>query len=242
MDYILEDSVDSPNDNLVDTISEMFTDEHALDYSSPPLWYDYDDELFDLEIDNDDTYDDPFDSKEEKIKESKLLIDELDLPGSSDFLPSPECGSVFYVDFSEVDALSSTNNEDKVFNPGILIHENLYEVTNLATMEKNVKKTTNVSLILEDFNPPLYELPFHKEVLRLGALLSVLSENEEKVFNPGIITSKGVHTSLLLELSHRGPKAFKVIKIFESPMEIFPYSYGEDIRVLDVPCLHFYPP
>ncbi|GJT84717.1 hypothetical protein Tco_1066434 [Tanacetum coccineum] len=24
-------------------------------------------------------------------------------------------------------------------------------------------------------------------------------------------------------------------------MEIFPCSYGEDIRVLDVPCLHFYP-
>ncbi|GJY03203.1 reverse transcriptase domain-containing protein [Tanacetum coccineum] len=47
MDYILEDSVDknSPDDNLVDTISEMFTDEHALDYSSPPLWDDYDDEL-----------------------------------------------------------------------------------------------------------------------------------------------------------------------------------------------------
>ncbi|GJS31471.1 reverse transcriptase domain-containing protein [Tanacetum coccineum] len=145
MDSILEDSVDSFDDNLVDTISEMFTDEHALDYSSPPIWDDYDDELFDLETVNDNIYDDPFDSKEEKIKESKLLIDELDLPGSSDFLPSPECGSVFYVDFSEVDALSSTNNEDKVFNPGILIHENLYEVTNLATMEKNVKKTTYAS-------------------------------------------------------------------------------------------------
>ncbi|GJY94865.1 reverse transcriptase domain-containing protein [Tanacetum coccineum] len=39
MDSILEDSVDknSPDDNLVDTLSEMFTDEHALDYSSPPL-------------------------------------------------------------------------------------------------------------------------------------------------------------------------------------------------------------
>ncbi|GJV83606.1 hypothetical protein Tco_1523504 [Tanacetum coccineum] len=170
------------------------------------------------------------------------MIDELDLPGSSDFLPSPECGSVFYVDFSEVDALSSTNNEDKVFNPGILIHENLYEVTNLATMEKNVKKTTNASLILEDFNPPLYELPFHKEVSGLGALLSFWFENEEKVFNPRIITSKRVHTSLLPKLSHRGPKAFKVIKIFGSPMEIFPCSYGEDIRVLDVLCLHFYPP
>ncbi|GJV65921.1 hypothetical protein Tco_1476749 [Tanacetum coccineum] len=240
MDFTLEDSVDenSLDDNLVDTISEMFTDEHALDYSSPPLWDDYDDNLFDLETVNDDTYDDPFYSKEEKIKDSKILIDELDPPRSSDFLPSPECDLVFYEDFSEVDALSSTNNEDKIFNPEILIHENHFEVTNLATMEKNVKKITYASLILEDFNPPLYELPFHKEVPGLGALLSFSSENEEKVFNPGILTSKGVHSSLLLELSHRDSKAFKVIKIFESPMEIFPCSYGEDIRILDVPsCL-----
>ncbi|GKE76797.1 hypothetical protein Tco_1542917 [Tanacetum coccineum] len=100
-------------------------------------------------------------------------------------------------------------------------------------MEKNIKKTTNASLILEDFNPPLYELPFHKEVPGSETLLSFSSKNEEKVFNPGILTSKGVHTSLLLELSHWGPKAFKVIKIFESPMEIFSCSYGEDIRILD---------
>ncbi|GJY05843.1 hypothetical protein Tco_0371783 [Tanacetum coccineum] len=74
MDSILEDSVDenSINNNLNDTISEMFTDEHALDYSSPPLWDNYDDELFDLEPDNDYVYDDPFDFKEEKIKESKI--------------------------------------------------------------------------------------------------------------------------------------------------------------------------
>ncbi|GKG04999.1 hypothetical protein Tco_0315386, partial [Tanacetum coccineum] len=105
-----------------------------------------------------------------------------------------ECDSVFYEDFSEVDALPATNNEDKKF-PGLI-----------------------------------------------ETLLSFSSENEEKVFKPEIITSKGVHTSLLSELSHRGPKAFKVIKIFEISMEIFPCSYGEDIRVLDVPCLHFYPP
>ncbi|GJY40723.1 hypothetical protein Tco_0427993 [Tanacetum coccineum] len=187
MDFTLEDSVDknSLDDNLDDTISEMFTNEHALDYSSPPLWDDNDDELFDLETVNDNPYYDPFDSKEEKIKESKLLINELDLPGSSDFLSSPECGSVFYVDFSEVDALSSTNNKNKVFNPGILIHE-VYEVTNLAIMEKNVKKATNTSLIFEDFNPPLYELPFHKEVPGLGALLSFSSENKEKVSTPGL--------------------------------------------------------
>ncbi|GJS46787.1 hypothetical protein Tco_0596908 [Tanacetum coccineum] len=129
-----------------------------------------------------------------------------------------------------------TNNEDKVFNLGILIHENLFEVTNCAKKVKN-PPSSNASLILEDFYPPLYELPFHKEVLGLGALLSFLFENEEKVFNPGILTSKGVHTSLLPELSHRDSKSFKVIKNFKSPMDIFPCSYGEDIRVLDVSCL-----
>ncbi|GJZ64943.1 hypothetical protein Tco_0621639 [Tanacetum coccineum] len=108
MDSILEDSVDEgnladPNNDLVDTIPEMFTDEHTLDYSSPPLYDDVDDDLVELESDNDDVYDDPFDSKEDKIKESKLLIDELD-----------------------------PLDQDKVFNPV--------------------------------FNPPLYELPFHKEV------------------------------------------------------------------------------
>ncbi|GKE81594.1 hypothetical protein Tco_1551594, partial [Tanacetum coccineum] len=204
IDSILEDSVDEgnlayPNNDLVDTIPEMFTDEHTLDYSSLPLYDDVDDDLVELESNNDDVYDDPIDSKDDKIKESKLLIDELDPPRSSNFLPSPKCDSVLYEDFSEVDALPSTNNEDK------------------------------------DFNPPLYELPFHKEVPGLEILLSFSSENEEKVFNPRILTSKRVHTSLLPELSHRGPKTFKVIKILENPMEIFPCSYGEGIRILDVP-------
>ncbi|GJT23151.1 ribonuclease H-like domain-containing protein [Tanacetum coccineum] len=188
----------SLDNDLVVTILEMFTDEHALDYSSPPLYDDVDDDLyyssptlwdndniFDLEPVNDDTYDDPFDFKEEKIKESKLLIDELDLPESNNVLPFPEYDSVFYEDFSEVDALSSTNNEDKVFNPGILIHENLFEVTNFATPDKNVKKTTNASLILKDFNPPLYELPFHKEVPGLGAALLFSSEMRKKSSTPG---------------------------------------------------------
>nr|GEY42208.1 reverse transcriptase domain-containing protein [Tanacetum cinerariifolium] len=227
MDYILEDLVDEynladPNNNLADTIPEMFTDEHTLDYSSQPLYDDVDDDLVELESDNDDVYDDPFDSKKDKIKEFKLLIDELDPPRSSDFLPSPS---------------------NKVFNLGILIHENLFEVTVQVTPDKNEKKISisNSSLILEDFNPPLYELPFQIEVPDSKTLLLFSSENKENVFKPEILTNKGVHTSLLLELSHQGHKAFKVIKIFESPMEIFPCSYGEDIRILDVSCLYFYP-
>nr|GEW42732.1 hypothetical protein [Tanacetum cinerariifolium] len=249
IDSILEDPVDEcnladPNNDLVDTIYEMFTDEHTLHYSSPSLYDDVDDDLVELESNKDDVYDDPFDSKEEKIKDSKLLIDELDPSRSSDFLPSLEYDSVLYEDFSEVDALPLTNNEVKVFNLGILIHENLNEVTIRETPDKNVKKMSisNAFLILEDFNPPLYELLFHKEALGSETLLSFSSENEEKVFNLGILTSKGVHTSLLLELSHRSPKVFKVIKIFESTIEIFPCSFEEDIRILDVSCLHFYPP
>nr|GEU38192.1 hypothetical protein [Tanacetum cinerariifolium] len=56
---------------------------------------------------------------------------------SSDLLPSSEYDSVLYKDFSEDDALPSTNNEDKVFNQGILIHENLSEVTIRVKLDKN---------------------------------------------------------------------------------------------------------
>ncbi|GKF53815.1 hypothetical protein Tco_0160725, partial [Tanacetum coccineum] len=59
-----------------------------------------------------------------------------------------------------------------------------------ATPDKNVKKATNAFLILEDFNPPLYELPFHKEVPGLGALLSFSPENEEKSTTLGFLLLK----------------------------------------------------
>nr|GEW44094.1 reverse transcriptase domain-containing protein [Tanacetum cinerariifolium] len=104
------DNLDDLNDNLVDSMPDMFTDEHALDYSSPLLYDEYDD-LFEVKSNTENVYDDPFDSKGEKIKEFKLLIDELDLP--CDFLLPSEYDSFFSKGFSEVDALPSTNNEDK---------------------------------------------------------------------------------------------------------------------------------
>nr|GEW12201.1 hypothetical protein [Tanacetum cinerariifolium] len=217
MDSILKDSFDKDNladlnDNLVDTMPKMFTDEHALNYSSPPLYDEYDDGLFEVE--------------------------------SSDFLPSLEYDSFLFEDFSKVDALPLTNNEHKVFNLGILIYKNLVEIITRVAPNKNVNKIaiSHASLILEDFDPPLYELSFHKEVPWSETLLSFSFENEEKVFKPRILTSKGVYSSLLLELSHRGYKVFKIIKILESPMKIFPCFYGEDIHILDVPCLQFYRP
>nr|GEU52932.1 reverse transcriptase domain-containing protein [Tanacetum cinerariifolium] len=205
MDSILKDSVDQSNladlnDNLADTMPEMLTKEHALDYSSPLLYDEYDDDIFKVESDTEYVYIDPFDSKGEKIKESKLLIDELDLP--SDVIPSFEYDSFLFEYFSEVDDLPSTNNEDKVFNLGILIQENLFEVITCIAPDKNIKKLdiSHASLILEDL-----------------ILLSMNFLSSEK----------------FLELSHQGYKVFKIIKILKSPMEIFLFSHGEDIRILN---------
>nr|GEV12820.1 reverse transcriptase domain-containing protein [Tanacetum cinerariifolium] len=167
---ILKDTIDQNNlvdlnDNLIDSMPEMFTSEHALDYSSPSLYDEYDDDLFEVESDTKTVYDDPFDSKGEKIEESKLLVDELDLP--CNFLLPFEYDSFISKYFSEVDALPSTNNEDKAFNPGILIQENLFEIITRVAQDKKLA-ISHVSLMLEDFDPPLYELPLFKEVPRLS--------------------------------------------------------------------------
>nr|GEZ42600.1 reverse transcriptase domain-containing protein [Tanacetum cinerariifolium] len=103
IDSILKDSIDQGNladlnDNLVDSMPEIFTDEHALDYSSPLLFNQYDDDLFEVESNTKNVYDDPFDSKGEKIKESKLLVDEL----PCDFLFPFEYESFISEDFSKV--------------------------------------------------------------------------------------------------------------------------------------------
>nr|GEW27143.1 hypothetical protein [Tanacetum cinerariifolium] len=77
-----------------------------------------------------------------------------------DFLPSSEYDSFLSEDFSKVDALPLTNNEDK-----------------------NAKKQaiSHATLILKDFDPPLNELPSFKEVPKSNILLSFSSKNEEKV-------------------------------------------------------------
>nr|GEW66342.1 reverse transcriptase domain-containing protein [Tanacetum cinerariifolium] len=66
-------------------------------------------------------------------------------------------------DFSRVDALPSTNNEDKIFNPGILIQKKPFEIITHVIRDKKLA-ISNASLILEDFDPPLYEPLFFKEV------------------------------------------------------------------------------
>nr|GEU36680.1 reverse transcriptase domain-containing protein [Tanacetum cinerariifolium] len=171
------------------------------------------DSIDQIKSDTENVCDDPFDSKGEKIKESKLLTDELDLP--CDLLPSFEYDSFISENFSRVDALPSTNNEDKAIS--------------------------HASLMIEDVGPPLYEPLFFKEVPRSKMLLPFSSEIEEKVFKPGIHTSENVYSSLITELSHQGYKVFKINQIFKSSMKIFLFSCGKDTHILAVPCLFFYP-
>nr|GEU28928.1 hypothetical protein [Tanacetum cinerariifolium] len=192
-----------------------------------------------VESDAGNDYDDPFDSKGEKIKESKLLIDKLDLP--CNFLPPFEDDSFISQDFSRVDALPSTNNEDKIFNPCILIQEKPVEIITRVVQDKKLA-ISNASLVLEDFDPPFYEPLFFKEVPKSKMLLLFLSENKEKVFKPGIHTSEKVHSYFIPELSHQGYKIFKINQIFKSPMKIFLFYCGKDTHILDVPLFHFYPP
>nr|GEX08432.1 hypothetical protein [Tanacetum cinerariifolium] len=87
------------------------------------------------------------------------------------------------------DPLPSTNNEDKIFNPCILIQEKPVEIITRVFQDKKLA-ISNASLVLEDFDPPFYEPLFFKEVPKSMMLLPFSSENEEKVFKPGIYTSE----------------------------------------------------
>nr|GEZ92776.1 reverse transcriptase domain-containing protein [Tanacetum cinerariifolium] len=211
-DSSLKDSINQKNrahlaDIFIDSIPEMFTDEHTLDYSSPLIFKVYADDFLEVESDAKNIYNDLFDSKGEKIKESKLLINELDLP--CDFLPPSEYDLFISQDFSRVDALPSTNNEDKIFNPGILIQENPVEVINRVVQDKKLAIST-ASLVFEDFDPPFYESLFFKEVPKSKMLLPFLSKNKEIVFKPGIHTSEKFHSYFIPELSHQSYKVFKI--------------------------------
>nr|GFA98017.1 reverse transcriptase domain-containing protein [Tanacetum cinerariifolium] len=238
-DSDFKDSIDQSvlanrDDLFVDPTPEMFTDEQPLDYSFPLRFDVYPDDF--LEIEPDDNFDDLFDSEGEKIKEAELLIDQLDLPCHIHF----EYDSFNSQDFSKDDVLPSPDNEDKVFNPGILIHEKSVKIITRVTQEKKLA-VSYASWLFEDFDPSFYELLAFKEVLNLMRLLLFSSENEEKVFKPGIYTSKKVHCCFLTELSHPGFHCFKVNLIFLSLMKISHIQSGKNTPPLDVLLFYFYP-
>nr|GEX73209.1 reverse transcriptase domain-containing protein [Tanacetum cinerariifolium] len=101
------------------------------------------------------------------------------------------------------DVLFSPDNEDKVFNPGILSHEKSVKIITRFTQEKKLA-VSYASWLFEDFDPPFYELLVFKEVPNSVRLLLFSSKNKEKVFKPGIYTFKKFYCCFLSELSHLG--------------------------------------
>ncbi|GJW60953.1 hypothetical protein Tco_0110288 [Tanacetum coccineum] len=111
----------------------------------------------------------------------------------------------------------SSGTRNKIFNLGIFI-----EVQSKRFLSPN---EFSISFI----HDPLSSV--------FDTLLPFLSKNEEKVFNPGSLSSNEEKSPHLL--SHRSFNPSKIISdFFESPMMIS----GGDIPILDVPCLYFYPP
>ncbi|GJS70820.1 hypothetical protein Tco_0703661 [Tanacetum coccineum] len=122
-------------------------------------------------------------------------------------------------DFLRSDLVVSfpSGTRNKIFDPGIFI-----EVQSKRFLSPN---EFFISFIRDPLSP------------MFDTLLPFLSKNEDNVFNPGIFASNKEKSPRLLY--HRGFKAFQLISDFsESPMMI----YGEDIPILDVPFLHFFPP
>nr|GEZ81971.1 hypothetical protein [Tanacetum cinerariifolium] len=112
-DSDLKDSIDQTDlanldDLFVNPTPEMFTDEQPPDYSFLPRLDVYPNDFLEIESDANNFDDDPFDSKGEKIKESKLLIDQLHLP--CDIFPHSEYDSFASQNFSRDDDLLSPDN------------------------------------------------------------------------------------------------------------------------------------
>ncbi|GKC96195.1 hypothetical protein Tco_1161637, partial [Tanacetum coccineum] len=198
--------------DIIDPILKRFTDEPALFYSSPPG--DDDDDLFDFNL-----------IDEANIVESNVLPPQLLTSDSTLPEESYEIATLISSPFE---------NEDKVFNPGILILGGT-QIFNNESKDKNLNEKTSYEafLILEEHNflsiSSDQELLFHLELTVIETSLSFSSENEDRVFNPGILTSKRVY-SFTLGLSHRTYETFKIFNVHlnilnEGPMKIFPFLF-----------------
>nr|GEZ66529.1 reverse transcriptase domain-containing protein [Tanacetum cinerariifolium] len=186
-DSNFKDSIDKTDlsnldDLFVDPTPEMFTDEQPPDYSLPLRFDVYPGDFLEIESDSDKFDNDLFDSKGEKIKEFELLIDQLDPP--CDIFPRSEYDSFNSQDFSRDDDLPSPDNEDKVFNPGILTHEKSVIIITRVAQEKKLA-ISYASLLFEDFDPPFYELLVFKDVPNSMRLLPFSSKMRRKFLNRG---------------------------------------------------------
>ncbi|GJV48142.1 hypothetical protein Tco_1438354 [Tanacetum coccineum] len=158
------------------------------------------------------------------------VIDEYDSEGDIFFLKellSNDSPSLHENESFHFDVLSSPRSPAKqpddgiYFEPdtGLLIAKVVGDISELYVHVPNVLPTlTNLS--------PMFD-----------TLLPFSSENDDKVFNPGILASNEEKSPHLL--SHQGFNPSKIISDFSKSLMMIS---GGDIPILDVPFLHFYHP
>ncbi|GKB43639.1 hypothetical protein Tco_0888581 [Tanacetum coccineum] len=192
------------------------------------------------------------------VKDSDSLMEEIDIFLALDDSIPPGIENDDYDSEGDVLFLKELLNDDSISIPEYeSFHVDLYNVpSSPRPPEKppdddvyfDIEPDTRVltTKVVDDiFDNSIRELYVHVPNILptlptlypvFNTLLLFLSENEDKVFTPGILISKEEKSPHLL--SHRGFKVFQLINDSESPMMI----YGGDISILDVPYLHFYPP
>ncbi|GJV78939.1 hypothetical protein Tco_1514809 [Tanacetum coccineum] len=217
-----DSSPEELNSKILDAIIESFSPSPIPVEDSDSLMEEIDifltpDDLIPPGIENDD-----YDSEGEVLFLEELL--------NNDSISLPEYESV-HVDFYNVP--SSPRPPEKP--PDDDVYFDIEPDTGVLTKKvvDNISDNSTRELYVHMPNV-LPTLPILSLVI--DTLLPFSSGNKDKVFNPGILTSNEEKSPHLP--SHWGFKAFQIIYFFESPMMI----YVEDIPILDVPFLHFYPP
>ncbi|GJR26548.1 hypothetical protein Tco_1102780 [Tanacetum coccineum] len=175
------------------------------------------------------------------VEDSDSLREEIDIfPGPDDSIPP----GIESDDYDSEDSTIDMVEDIPVDVPNILpTHPTLHMDFDFIPSHNDLGSDLDVSSPSGDRNK-IYDLGICIEVEStrflatlspvIDTLLPFSFENEDKVFNHGVLASKEKSPP---SSSHRG---FKASKLFhhKSPMLI----YGEDIPILDVPFLHFYPP
>nr|GEV10116.1 reverse transcriptase domain-containing protein [Tanacetum cinerariifolium] len=171
----------------------------------------------------------------------KTDIDIID-PVLERFTDEPALVYSFPLDDEDDDLFDFENNNDEWRN--ILYHDPFDDIHS----EKDKIKDSKMKILIDELESPesnvlllllldcestLHEeLPeiytFHNFLSKIRTKFSIQAYSfMDKVFNPGILISKGIH-SFTLGLSHRTYETFKIVNVHpnilnESPMKIFPF-------------------
>ncbi|GKB56939.1 hypothetical protein Tco_0913125 [Tanacetum coccineum] len=182
------------------------------------------------------------------VEDSDSLIEEIDLFLTPDDSMPPGNENDDYDSEGDIVFL-----EELLSNDSLLLHENEsfhFDVPSSPRPptkppdDDEIKPNTGVltAKVVGDISELYVHVPNVLNTLptlspMFDTLLPFSFENDDKVFNPGILASNEEKSHHLL--SHRGFNLSKIIFDFsKSPMMIS----GGDIPILDVPFLHFYPP